>query len=105
MRLIRTLRAVILYALPATLIYSMLGLQLALAEQHALLIGAANYQNKAITSLKGPPNDVTLIWRALTKKRGFSNADVIVYAGDLPSGPDFPVSLGDATKNAILNGL
>ena len=104
MNFVRALRALPVRLLIAAMLYSMVGSRHALAEQYALLIGAANYLNKSITPLKGPPNDVTLIWRALTK-RGFSKANMIVYAGNLPTGPDFPLSLGEATKIAILEGF
>jgi hypothetical protein len=69
------------------------------AANHALLIGVSNYTYTEITPLKGPANDVTLMWRALGK-RGFS--DVTVLADGLAAGPQFPKSAGDPTRANIL---
>ncbi|MGD9770004.1 MAG: caspase domain-containing protein, partial [Pseudolabrys sp.] len=71
----------------------------ACAANHALLIGVSNYTYKEITPLKGPGNDVTLMWRALGK-RGFSNMTVL--ADGLPAGPAFPTSAGEPTRANIL---
>ncbi len=62
----------------------------------------SNYTYKDITPLKGPPNDVTLMWRALSK-RGFS--DITVLADGLAAGPEFPKSSGDPTRAAILGAF
>jgi hypothetical protein len=72
------------------------------AANHALLIGVSNYTYKDITPLKGPANDVTLMWRALGK-RGFS--DVTVLADGLATGPEFPKSAGDPTRANILTAF
>src|SRR5229473_901427 len=59
-----------------------LGAGPSMAANYALLIGAADYQNPNINKLKGPPNDVTLMWRLLTK-RGFDPANITVLADGL----------------------
>ena len=74
----------------------------AMAANYALLIGVSNYTFKDITPLKGPANDVTLMWRALGK-RGFS--DVTVLADGLASGPEFPKSAGQPTRANILDAF
>ena len=74
----------------------------AYAANYALLIGVSNYTFKDITPLKGPANDVTLMWRALGK-RGFS--DVTVLADGLASGPAFPASAGQPTRANILDAF
>ena len=78
------------------------------AANHALLIGAADYENPHITKLKGPPNDVTLMWRLLTEKRGFEPANIIVLADGLKdkSGqPRFPKIDGEPKRDAILKAF
>ena len=75
---------------------------MAQAANYALLIGVSNYTFKDITPLKGPANDVTLMWRALGK-RGFS--DVTVLADGLASGPEFPTSAGQPTRANILDAF
>ncbi len=72
------------------------------AANYALLIGVSNYTFKDITPLKGPANDVTLMWRALGK-RGFS--DTTVLADGLTDGPEFPKSAGQPTRANILNAF
>ncbi len=72
------------------------------AKNYALLIGVSNYSFKEITPLKGPPNDVTLMWRALGQ-RGFS--EITVLADGLAAGADFPRSSGNPTRAAILGAF
>src|ERR1700730_847743 len=78
------------------------------AANHALLIGAADYQNPNINKLKGPPNDVTLMWRLLTEKRGFDPANIIVLADglkDKAGQPRFPKIDGEPKRDAILKAF
>ncbi len=79
-----------------------------MAANHALLIGAADYQNPNINKLKGPPNDVTLMWRLLTEKRGFDAANIIVLADglkDKAGQPRFPNINGEPKRDAILKAF
>lgn len=86
----------------AALLAALTAPTIAQAANYALLIGVSNYTFKEITPLKGPANDVTLMWRALGK-RGFS--DVTVLADGLVSGPEFPKSAGDPTRANILDAF
>ncbi len=81
-----------------------LGSSASLADNHALLIGAADYQNPNINKLKGPPNDVTLMWRLLTK-RGFDPGNITVLADglkDKAGEPRFPKVNGEPKRDAIM---
>ncbi len=85
-----------------------LGATPSLAANHALLIGAADYQNPNINKLKGPPNDVTLMWRLLTEKRGFDPGNVTVLADglkDKAGQPRFPKVNGEPKREAILKAF
>jgi len=88
------------------------------ADNYALLIGAADYQNPNINKLKGPPNDVTLMWRLLTEKRGFNAANITVLADGLkdkaglrcvrngkPDQPCFPSVNGEPKRAAIMKAF
>ena len=86
----------------AVALFALLGPGSADAKNYALLIGVSNYTHKDITPLKGPANDVTLMWRALGK-RGFS--DITILADGLATGPEFPRSSSDPTRAAILNAF
>src|SRR5262245_51297598 len=80
----------------------------AFAANYALLIGAADYENPNITKLKGPPNDVTLMWRLLTEKRGFEAAKITVLADRLKEKagqPRFPAVNGAPRREAILKAF
>jgi len=77
----------------------------AFAANYALLIGAADYQNPNINKLKGPPNDVTLMWRLLTEKRGFDPGRITVLAdglADKAGQPRFPRVDGAPKRAAIV---
>ena len=79
-----------------------------MAANHALLIGAADYQNPNINKLKGPPNDITLMWRLLTEKRGFDAANITVLADglkDKAGQPRFPKIDGEPKREAILKAF
>ena len=79
-----------------------------MAANHALLIGAADYQNPNINKLKGPPNDVTLMWRLLTEKRGFDPANITVLADglkDKAGQPRFPKVDGEPKRDAIMKAF
>ena len=79
-----------------------------MAANHALLIGAADYQNPDINKLKGPPNDVTLMWRLLTEKRGFDPQNITVLAdglADKAGQPRFPKVNGEPKRDAILKAF
>src|ERR1700730_1423062 len=81
-----------------------LGAAPGMAANHALLIGAADYQNPNINKLKGPPNDVTLMWRLLTK-RGFGPANITVLADglkDRAAQERFPKVNGEPKRDAIM---
>jgi len=85
-----------------------LGTAPSMAANHALLIGAADYQNPNINKLKGPPNDVTLMWRLLTEKRGFDPANITVLADGLKDKvgePRFPKVNGEPKREAILKAF
>jgi uncharacterized caspase-like protein len=83
-------------------LFNLLGPMSASATNYALLIGVSNYTYKDITPLKGPANDVTLVWRTLGK-RGFS--DITVLADGLATGPEFPKSSAHPTRAAILEAF
>ncbi|HXM30614.1 MAG TPA: caspase family protein, partial [Xanthobacteraceae bacterium] len=75
------------------------------AANYALLIGAADYQNPNINKLKGPPNDVTLMWRLLTEKRGFDAGNITVLADglrDKAGQPRFPLVNGEPKRAPIV---
>jgi hypothetical protein len=79
-----------------------------MAANYALLIGAADYQNPNINKLKGPPNDVTLMWRLLTEKRGFDPQNITVLAdglADKAGEPRFPRLDGAPKHDAILKAF
>jgi Caspase domain len=61
----------------------------ALAKTHALLFGVADYSGDAFPDLRGPRNDVTLMWHAL-KARNVAVEDMIVMTDGLPETPDYP---------------
>jgi hypothetical protein len=82
----------------------MLSVSPALATNYGLLVGVSNYNHEKITKLKGPANDVTLLWRAL-EKRGFASENMTVLADGLPIGPGFPASQADPTRAAIMQGF
>jgi hypothetical protein len=77
-----------------------------MAADYALLIGAADYQNPHINKLKGPPNDVTLMWRLLTQKRGFDPRNITVLADgalkDKAGQKEFPKIDGEPKHDAIV---
>ncbi len=61
----------------------------ALARNHALLVGVADYDEPKIRDLAGPRNDVVALWRYLTRN-GFAPADIEVLAEGLPQAPEIP---------------
>lgn len=77
----------------------------ALARTQALLVGVADYtESKTITDLKGPRNDVTLLWRLL-QKRNVKPEDIMVLTDGLPEGAAYPKPAGLATSSNILAAL
>src|SRR3984893_12820412 len=85
-----------------------LGAAPGMAANHALLVGAADYQNPNINKLKGPPNDVTLMWRLLTEKRGFDAGNITVLADrlkDKAGEPRFPTVNGEPKRDAIVKAF
>jgi hypothetical protein len=74
------------------------------ARVHALLIGVSEYQNKAIKSLDGPRNDVTLLWRRL-KSLNVASEDIIILSDGIKPGPDFPRITAPPTLTEIKKQL
>ena len=75
------------------------------AENYALLIGVTNYPQKG-RALKGPRNDVALMWNVLTG-RGFEPSNITVLADSLEGRQveSDIVSHGLPTRRAILAAL
>lgn len=75
------------------------------ARTHALLIGVSDYNVNGISDLKGPPNDVSILWRAL-KGRDVKVEDIAVLTDPvLPESPDFPKPKGLPHRAEILAEL
>ncbi len=77
----------------------------ATARTHALLIGVSDYNVNGIHDLKGPPNDVSILWRAL-KHRDVKDEDIAVLTDPvLPVSADFPKPRGLPHRAEILAEL
>lgn len=74
----------------------------ALADRHALLIGASDYRN-GIPPLDGPPNDVALLYQVLME-RGFEPDNVRTLVDRVPEGAPHTAS-GRPTRTGILSQL
>ena len=75
------------------------------ARTHALLIGVSDYNVNGIHDLKGPPNDVSILWRAL-KHRDVKDEDIAVLTDPvLPVSSDFPMPRGLPHRAQILAEL
>lgn len=103
-KLLSRYRAFVTPAAASILLMVALGQPAARATTYALLIGVSDYHNEKITKLKGPRNDVTLMWRIL-KKRGFSTEHMTILADGLPTGADYPKSIGDPTRARIMDSF
>jgi hypothetical protein len=95
------------FSLGCTLAIALLGAtnSPSVAEKRALLVGVSAYHNSRITRLQGPVNDVTLMWRTLTRRQGFKPEFVTVLADGMPKSPDFPDSSADPSREAITQAL
>jgi hypothetical protein len=71
------------------------------ARDRALLIGVSAYDNDAITDLQGPPNDVTLVWRAL-RARGMAAADIMLLAEPFAAPEKHPPVKARPTRDNIV---
>lgn len=79
--------------------------QAAEARTMALLVGASDYNVNGVYDLKGPPNDVSVLWRAL-KRRDVKIEDMTVLTDPvLPETADFPKPRGLPHRAEILAEL
>ena len=75
------------------------------AKTLALLVGVADYDAaNGIRDLRGPRNDVTIMWRLL-KSRGADPADIAVLTDNLPAQPECPVAIGLPKYKSIVGEL
>lgn len=74
------------------------------AANRALLIGVSEYENRVISTLHGPPNDVTAWWRYL-RQSGFDQEHITVLANGIPEGDHFPVPAAAPNHDDILREL
>jgi hypothetical protein len=74
------------------------------ARGRALLIGVSDYDNPAIAHLRGPRNDVTIMWR-LIKNAGFMDEDIVVLADGVPANGHYPKVRARPTRAAILDAF
>lgn len=103
-KLLSRSRAFVTHAAASILLMVALGQPAARATDYALLIGVSDYADGNIPKLKGPRNDVTLMWRVL-KKRGFATEHMTVLADGLLPGEDFPKSIDKPTRSRILESF
>jgi hypothetical protein len=81
-----------------------LSVQPASARVRALLVGVSEYENRAITQLQGPRNDVTLMWRRL-RELNVAAEDITVLSDGILKGPQFPQVAGEPTLARIQSEL
>ncbi len=74
------------------------------AANRALLIGVSEYENRVISTLYGPPNDVTAWWRYL-RQSGFDEANITVLANAIPEGEHFPSIAAPPNHDDILKAF
>src|SRR4051812_9482223 len=76
--------------------------QVACARELAFLVGVAGYEN--LPHLRGPRNDVIIMWRLL-RSNGFKDEDIVVLADGIPTTDDYPKVRARPTRAAILEAL
>jgi hypothetical protein len=69
-----------------------------------LLIGVAGYDSPAFAHLRGPRNDITVMWRLL-RNAGFKDEDMVVLADGVPATGYYPKVQSRPTRAAILDSL